>query len=121
MRGFQGLRAAYLVGGGDAHTVKPSFNGQPSIEAQPNEIEGQPNEVTHFAWPGIVPNPCNDLHGGGVTEVQLVDEGLDVGGVRGFFCILIPSFGSVSEERCIAHGGGLLTNAIPWSPRVGLR
>ncbi len=42
LRDFQGLYAIDLVGGGDAHTLKPGFNKQPLVE-------GQPDEGAHFA------------------------------------------------------------------------
>ncbi len=60
--GFQGLYATNLARGGNAHTLKPSFNGQPLVE-------GQPDEGAQFARFRVVRDPCNNLRGGGVVEI----------------------------------------------------
>ncbi len=53
--------------------MEPRAHGEPSIE-------GQPNEGTHFAWAGVVPDPSHDLGGRGVLEAQPLDEFDDPGG-----------------------------------------
>ncbi len=71
-------------------------------------VEGQPDEGSHFAWTGIVPDPGNDLGGRGVPEAQSLDEFDDLGGSVRFFCVLVAPFGGVAEEMGVPHAVHLL-------------
>jgi hypothetical protein len=62
-----------------------------------------------------VPQFRYDLGGCGVAEVEVLDEGQEVGGVVGSPSILIASFGGVAEEGGGPHSGRLLPVPLPWS------
>jgi hypothetical protein len=61
-------------------------------------VEGQPNKRAHLFWAGLVPDSRNHLRGCGVLEIEPLDKGEDVWGVRHSPCILVAPFGGVAKE-----------------------
>jgi hypothetical protein len=53
---------ATFASGLEPHGLEPRAHREPSVE-------GQPDEGSHFAWAGVVPDPSNGLGGRGVSEV----------------------------------------------------
>jgi len=64
---------ATFTSGLEPHGLEPHAHREPSVE-------GQPDDGSHFAWAGVVPDPNNGLGGHGVSEVQPLDEFDDPGG-----------------------------------------
>jgi len=52
----------------DTHCLEPNAHRQALVESQPNER-------SDFAWAGIMPHPYDDLGDGGVTQVEMLNEG----------------------------------------------
>ncbi len=77
-------------------SLEPRANWEPSVE-------GQPDEGSHFARTGIMPDPNKDLGGRGVPEFQPLDEFHNPKGLVRFSCVLIAPLGGVSEERSVPH------------------
>ncbi len=56
----------------------------------------------HLPWVGIVPDFCNHLWGCGVPEIEPLDKGENVWGVRRSPCVLVAPFGGVAKEGGIS-------------------
>ncbi len=56
-------------------TLVTTFAGglEPSAHREPF-VEGQPDEGSHFAGTGVVPDPSNNLGGCRVAEAQTLEE-----------------------------------------------
>jgi hypothetical protein len=101
---LSGLRETLVTtfaSGLEPHGLEPCAHQEPSVE-------GQPDESSHFAWAGVVPDPSNGLGGHGVSKVQPLDEFDDPRGSVRFSCILVASLGGVTEERNVPHVARLL-------------
>ncbi len=101
-----------FAGGLEPHGLEPSAHREPFVE-------GQPDEGSHFAGTGVVPDP-SDNHpslglGCRVAEAQTLDEVDDSGGVW-FPCVLVTSLRGVAEERGDSHVVFLLPMPVTWIP-----
>jgi len=65
-------------------------------------VEGQPNKRAHLFWAGLVPDSHNHLWGCGVPEIEPLDKGDNVWGVRRSPCVLVAPFGGVVEEGSVS-------------------
>jgi len=92
---------ATFAGGLEPHGLEPCAHREPSVE-------GQPDEGSHFAWTGVVPDPSNDLGSRGITEAQPLDEFDNPGGSVQFSCVLVVLLRGVTEERSVPHVARLL-------------
>jgi hypothetical protein len=62
LRRLRGVLVATFAGGLEPHGLQPRAYREVSVE-------GQPDEGTHFARVGIVPDPRHDLGSRGVLEI----------------------------------------------------
>ncbi len=69
---------ATFAGGLEPHGLEPRAHREPFVE-------GQPDEGSHFAWAGVVPDPSNNLGSRGVPEARPLDEFNNPGGVSAVF------------------------------------
>jgi hypothetical protein len=74
--GFREAKIATFAGSLDTHCLEPGGHRQALIE-------GQPDERSDFARAGIMPHSRDDLGDGGVAQVEMLNEGQDVGRVVG--------------------------------------
>jgi len=110
---FREVLVATFAGGLEPHGLEPRAHREPFVE-------GQPDEGSHFAWAGVVPDPSNNLGGRGVSEAQSLDEFDNPEGSVWFSCILVAPFGGVTEERSVPHVVRLLPVPISRVPlKVG--
>ncbi len=92
---------ATFAGGLEPHGLEPSAHQEPFVE-------GQPDEGSHFAWAGVVPNPSNNLGGRGVPEAEALDEFDNPKGSVRFSCVLVAPLGGVAEEGGVPYVTRLL-------------
>ncbi len=99
-----------FAGGLEPHGLEPSAHREPFVESQPDE-------GSHFAGTGVVPDPSDNLGGCRVAEAQTLDEVDDSGGGGVWFpCVLVSSLGGVVEEGGDSHVVFLLLMPVTWIP-----
>ncbi len=99
--GFWEAEIAAFASGLDSHRLEPGAHWQAPIE-------GQPDERSNFVQAGVMPHSRNDLGYGWIAQVEVLNEGQDVGNVVCSPGVLVPSFGWVAKEGGIRHGGRFL-------------
>jgi len=95
--------------GGDPHELEPGAH-------QKALIEGQPDERAHLPWASVMPNSCNHLGGCGVLEIESLNEGEHVRGVRHFPGVFVTPFSDVAKKRGVPEWWGGLLVPLPWVP-----
>jgi len=98
---------------GNSHELKPGAY-------QEALVEGQLDERPYLLWACVVPDFGDHLGGGGVPEVEPLNEGEHVGGVHRLIGVLVPLFGGVAKERGVPKWRGGLPTPLPWVPREGV-
>jgi len=91
---------------GDTHELKPGAYWE-------TLVEGQPDERPCLPWASVVPDSCDHLGGCGVSEVESLDEGEHVGGVRRFPGVLVAPFSDVTKEGGVPEWWGGLPMPLP--------